>query len=106
MKPTFSIGSPARVVTMTGRIWASRARSVIAADRWAERTDTNVAQARIIVPAAVASEEIVTQSAMSPTLSTPILTRSGGDPPVYVTGDLHQNGSQRQSASAAATAPT
>jgi len=40
-------------------------RSATRAARFAERTDANVAPARTSVPPAVASEEIVTQSAMA-----------------------------------------
>jgi hypothetical protein len=42
---------------------AISARSVARAERLAERTDANVAAARTSVPPAVASAEIVTQSA-------------------------------------------
>src|SRR5438876_10448060 len=47
---------------------ASRARSVARADRFADRTAANVAPASTSVPPAVASEEIVGQSATTPIL--------------------------------------
>ena len=56
-------GSPASDCTSNGRIPLSSASSATRADRLEERTDENVATASTSVPAAVASEEIVCQSA-------------------------------------------
>src|SRR3954468_2330953 len=61
--PTFSVGSSNRVGTSSGRTLASSDSSASRALRLAERTDAKVATARTSVPPAVASEEIVTQSA-------------------------------------------
>lgn len=55
----------------TGRSPASSDRSAARAARLAERTDEKVATARTSVPPAVASAEIVTQSAMTPELTDP-----------------------------------
>src|SRR5947207_6047058 len=49
----------------SGRSSASRVRSATRAARFAERTEAKVAPARTSVPPAVASEEMVTQSAMA-----------------------------------------
>jgi hypothetical protein len=46
---------------------ASNDRSATRAERFAERTDANVAMARTSVPPAVASAEMVTQSAATRT---------------------------------------
>src|SRR5437764_8790139 len=62
-KPTFSVGSSKRDGTSNGRTLASNDSSATRADRFAERTDANVAIARTRVPPAVASDEMVTQSA-------------------------------------------
>src|SRR4051794_24035812 len=62
-KPTFCGASSNRDGTNTGLSPASRARSVARAERLAERTDANVAAASTSVPPAVASAEIVVQSA-------------------------------------------
>src|SRR5262245_33656708 len=59
-------GSVRRDCTSTGRRCSWSATSAIRAERLAERTEANVATARTSVPPAVASEEIVTQSAISP----------------------------------------
>ena len=64
MKPIFSGGSSSRDVTSTGRRPASRARSAVREARFAERTDAKVAAASTSVPPAVASAEIVVQSAI------------------------------------------
>ena len=64
-KPTFCGGSSIRDGTSTGRIPASSARSVARADRFADRTAANVAAASTSVPPAVASDEIVVQSAIN-----------------------------------------
>ena len=55
----------------TGRNPASSDRSAARAARLAERTDENVATARMSVPPAVASAEIVTQSTMTRELTDP-----------------------------------
>src|SRR5438270_8370539 len=63
-KPTFSGGSSSRDGTKTGRMPASKARSVALAARWLERTDANVAAASTSVPAAVPSSATVDSSAI------------------------------------------
>src|SRR5436190_7804130 len=65
LNPTFSGGSWRRDGTSTGRMLANRARSVTRAERLADRTAANVAPASTSVPPAVASAEIVTQSALN-----------------------------------------
>src|SRR5947209_2657119 len=61
--PTFCSGSaPNREVTSSGRSPSSSDCSATRAARFADRTEANVATARMSVPAAVASAEIVTQS--------------------------------------------
>src|SRR3954471_4284114 len=65
-KNTSSPGSSSRVGVNTGRRPTSSARSATRALRLAERTDANVATASTSVPPAVASEEMVTQSADTP----------------------------------------
>src|SRR5579871_442498 len=62
-KPTFWTGSSSRDGTSSGRSPASNERSATRAARLAERTDANVATPSTSVPPAVASDEIVTQSA-------------------------------------------
>ena len=64
---TFSGSSDRRDGASTGRRPASRLRSATRAERFDERTAVNVAAASTSVPPAVASEEIVTQSAMRAT---------------------------------------
>ena len=54
----------------TGRIPIMSERSATRAERLADLTELNVATASTSVPPAVASEEIVTQSAMRPTHGT------------------------------------
>jgi cytochrome P450 len=63
MKPTFSGGSWNRDGTSTGRNPASNERSAVREARLADRVDANVAAASTSVPPAVASAEIVAQSA-------------------------------------------
>src|SRR5947207_7130102 len=60
---TRSTGSSSREGTSTGRCAASSERSATRAERLAERTEPKVAAASTSVPPAVASEEMVTQSA-------------------------------------------
>src|SRR5215468_3621040 len=62
--PTFCSGSCKRELRNNGRSPASSDRSAVRAARLADRTDANVAAARTSVPAAVASDAIVGQSAM------------------------------------------
>ena len=59
-------GSSGRVGRSSGRRPASRLRSAVRAARLAERTEAKVAAASTSVPAAVASEAIVGQSAIPP----------------------------------------
>src|SRR5262245_49825125 len=61
---TFWAGSWSRLGTSNGRTPASRASSATRAARLAERTDAKVAAASTSVPAAVASEATVGQSAI------------------------------------------
>jgi cytochrome P450 len=63
MKPTFSAGSWNRDGTSTGLSPASSERSAVRDARLADRTEAYVAAASTSVPAAVASAEIVAQSA-------------------------------------------
>ena len=63
--PIFSGGSWSREFTSTGRSPISRVCSAIAAERFAERTAEYVAAASTSVPPAVASDEIVAQSAIA-----------------------------------------
>jgi hypothetical protein len=65
-KPTFTGGSSSRDGTSNGWLFAISDSSATRAARLAERTDPNVAAASTSVPPAVASEEIVTQSATGP----------------------------------------
>src|SRR3954471_1534765 len=74
-KPTFSAGSCMREETSTGRRPASSARSAVRAARLADRTDENVAAASTSVPPAVASAEIVVQSATSGYYERPLRAR-------------------------------
>src|SRR2546423_8064132 len=60
---TSSAGSSAREGTSTGRSPIINDRSATRAERLAERPAANVAMARTRAPPAVASDEIVTQSA-------------------------------------------
>ena len=60
-----SVGSSSRDGIRTGRRPASSDRSATRAERLADLTELNVATASTSVPPAVASEEIVTQSAMA-----------------------------------------
>src|SRR6516225_9999875 len=62
----FSSGSSSRDCTSTGRRCSWSATSAIRAERLADRTEANVATASTSVPPAVASEEIVAQSAIRP----------------------------------------
>src|SRR5205807_5612731 len=62
---TFSMTSSGRAANNSGRSPVSNDASATRAARFAERTDENVATARTSVPPAVASDEIVDQSAMS-----------------------------------------
>ncbi|MGO9908594.1 MAG: hypothetical protein ACLP4R_21015 [Solirubrobacteraceae bacterium] len=63
----FCSGStPSRDWTSSGRRCSWRANSAIRAARFDERTAANVATASTSVPAPVASEEIVSQLAISP----------------------------------------
>src|SRR3954466_6286944 len=64
--PTLSVGSSNRVGTRSGRTLASSDSSATRAERLADRTDAKVATASTSVPPAVAKEEIVTQSADTP----------------------------------------
>ena len=59
------LGSSSRDWTSSGRRCSWSAISAIRAERFDERTAANVATASTSVPPAVASEEIVTQSAIS-----------------------------------------
>ncbi len=61
---TDSSGSSSREGTNTGRSPAISVRSATRAERFADRTALNVATASTSVPPAVASDEIVTQSAI------------------------------------------
>ena len=61
--PIFCGGSSRRVCTISGRSPASSDCSAIRAERFPERTEAKVAPASTSVPPAVASAEIVTQSA-------------------------------------------
>ena len=64
-KPTLTAASSSCDGISTGRIPASSDRSATRAERFADLTDENVATARTSVPPAVASEEMVTQSAIA-----------------------------------------
>src|SRR3954468_5189124 len=64
--PTLTIGSSSLDGISNGRTLASNVSSASRALRLAERTDAKVATASTSVPPAVASEEIVTQSADTP----------------------------------------
>src|SRR3954447_863694 len=68
-KPIFCVGSSRRELTRIGRRCSCSAVSAMRAERLAERTDANVATASTRVPPAVASEEIVTQSAIASALA-------------------------------------
>ena len=62
-KLTLTGGSSGRDGMSSGRMPASNASSATRDERLAERTDANVAAASTSVPPAVASDEMVTQSA-------------------------------------------
>src|SRR5580704_12649470 len=62
LNETFCARSCRRVGMSTGRSPTSNERSATRAARFADRTDAKVAMARINVPPAVASAEMVTQS--------------------------------------------
>ena len=62
--PTLTAGSSRCEGMSSGRMPAMSERSATRAERFAERTDENVATASTSVPPAVASDEMVTQSAM------------------------------------------
>src|SRR3954447_24636290 len=66
MKPTFWSTSSNRDGISSGRRLASTEISATRAARFADLTDANVAAARTSVPPAVASDEMVTQSAIVP----------------------------------------
>src|SRR3954462_14031461 len=63
MKETLTGASSRRELVSSGRRPASSDRSAVRAALFAERTEANVAAASTRVPPAVASDEIVTQSA-------------------------------------------
>src|SRR4249920_3185438 len=67
--PTFCGGSSGRDGMSSGRSPAISERSATRADLFDDRTAENVAPASTSVPPAVASEEMVTQSAKRPSLS-------------------------------------
>lgn len=67
MNPTLSGASSTLEGTSKGRIPASNDSSATRAARLVERTDANVAHAKTSVPAAVAKDEIVTQSVATST---------------------------------------
>jgi hypothetical protein len=64
-KPTLTGASSSWDGISTGRIPARSDRSATRAERFADFTDENVATARTSVPPAVASDEMVTQSAIA-----------------------------------------
>ena len=65
-KPTLSGSSPWRLGNSSGRTLASSESSATRAARFADRTEAKVATASTSVPAPVASDEMVTQSATGP----------------------------------------
>src|SRR5437763_15073735 len=70
MNATFWGASSRRAGSSSGRSPTRSERSATRAARFAERTEAKVASARMSVPPAVASAEIVTQSAASSTAAT------------------------------------
>src|SRR3954452_5017054 len=79
----FCAGSSRRALTRTGRRCSCRASSAMRAERFDERTAEKVAPANASVPPAVASDEIVTQSATRSTYATgPSPAASGAAPGV------------------------
>src|ERR1700733_1776947 len=75
---TLSAPSPSPALARTGRCPASRARSAIRVLRAAARTATNVAPARMRVPAAVPTSASVAQSVIGPRAPFPRGRRGAG----------------------------
>src|SRR3954453_534606 len=81
MNPTFSGVSSRCDGTRNARSPASTERSATRATRFADRTDMNVAPASTSVPPAVASDEIVTQSAIDDRVELDLDERAVRDEP-------------------------